>query len=58
MLLTEAKLGTEIELKSAEPFTGRLLIVEHRGFKSLGLDLPKQVKIKIQSRTANHGKKG
>lgn len=56
MLLTEAKIGTEIELESAEPFKGRLMIVEHRGFRSLGLDLPKQVKIKIHpSRTAQDG---
>ena len=55
MLLTEAKIGTEIELESKEPFKGRLLIVEHRGFRSLGLDLPKQVKITIhKSRKAEN----
>jgi len=55
MLLTEAKIGTEIELQSKEPFKGRLLVVEHRGFKSLGFDLPKQVKITIhKSRKAEN----
>lgn len=41
MLLTEAKIGTEIELESVEPFTGRLLVIEHRGFRSLGLEAQK-----------------